>query len=73
MLLYAGNNIKIKQVNTVFENEKIKISWKYGFKNDHFSTIEPDIDEPITNGLRYKVTILRYYYNHIYQMYYFCI
>lgn len=63
--LYVGDNANIKQVNTVFENGKIKISWKYGCKHDHFSTFEPDIDEPINNSLRYKVIFLCYHCNYM--------
>jgi hypothetical protein len=56
VILIEGNEFKIKNITTVVENGKIKVSWKLGYIYERYNTmVQPVVNGPITYYLRYKV------------------
>ncbi|XP_050064102.1 uncharacterized protein LOC114127525 [Aphis gossypii] len=52
----AGNEIKVKDIITVYENGKIKVFWKLGYKYERYNVMaQPVVNEPVTCILRYKI------------------
>jgi len=56
VILIEGNEFRVKDITTVVENGKIKVSWKLGYIYERYNTmVQPVVNEPITYYLRYKV------------------
>ncbi|XP_060847647.1 uncharacterized protein LOC132927184 [Rhopalosiphum padi] len=52
----TGNEFRVKDITTVVENGKIKVSWKLGYIYERYNTmVQPVVNEPITYYLRYKI------------------
>lgn len=55
-MLDEGIEFKIKDISTINENRKIKVSWKLGYMYERYNAaVKSVINEPVTCTIRYKV------------------
>ncbi|CAI6356794.1 unnamed protein product [Macrosiphum euphorbiae] len=51
-----GIEFKIKDISTINENRKIKVSWKLGYMYERYNAaVKSVINEPVTCTIRYKI------------------
>lgn len=56
VILDEGIEFKVKDIFSVSENGKMKISWKLGYIYERYNvTVKSVVPEPVTCTLRYKV------------------
>lgn len=52
----SGIEFKVKDIFTVSENGKIKVSWKLGYMYERYNvTVKSVVNEPVTCTLKYKI------------------
>jgi len=66
VILDEGIEFKVKDISTINENRKIKVSWKLGFMYERYNVaVKSVINEPVTCTLRYKVIYLLFIISYI--------
>jgi len=66
VILDEGIEFKVKDIFTISENRKIKVSWKLGYMYERYNVVvKSEINEPVTCTLRYKVINLLFIISYI--------